>query len=57
MSLTVVKPYLSDLFDKCRIWDMKAILEGALSDYSPAEGGNFNRMISKGLKMMPLKGL
>ena len=45
----MIKSYFSELFDQCGTWDMKAILEGALSDYNPAGEGEIQQNNFKGL--------
>ena len=40
--MILIKSHLSELFDKCGAWDMKAILEGALSDYRAQLGEQEN---------------
>ena len=45
----MIKSYFSELFDQCGTWDMKAIFEGALSDYNPAGEGEIQQNNFKGL--------
>ena len=49
--MIMIKSYLSEFFDKCGTWDMKAILEGALSDYSPVlrRRGNSTELFQRAL--------
>ena len=47
--MIMIKSYFSELFDQCGTWDMKAILEGALSDYNPAGEGEIQQNNFKGL--------